>query len=131
MRIATDADIPHIVDMVRRFHGTLYDRGYAPDRVEAVIASIMQNGVVFIAGNGFIAGTVMQNISDNGLTAHEVLWWSEDGRGQELRERFEAWAKAAGCNAVEFSFPSVSAKVGKVLARHGYKPETQVLRKEI
>lgn len=129
--IATEADLPRIVEMGRRFHEQTLEAAFSADRLKEVVSSLMMHGVVFVTEGGFLAGTIMQNVSDDGLTAHEVLWWSEDGRGQELRERFEAWAKAAGCNAVEFSFPASRQQVGRVLGRYQYAPVTQVIRKEI
>lgn len=129
MRPATQADAVSILGMARRFHEQELTTEFCADRVREILIPLLDGGGVFITPAGFIAGMAVQNVSDKELTAHEVLWWSEDGRGADLRRAFENWAHEVGCSAVEISHPSQKKAVGRLLGRVGYKPQTDILRK--
>lgn len=129
MRPATRADLAAILGMARRFHEKELKTKFSPERVREIIISLIDGGGVFITTRGFIAGCAIQNVSDEDWTAHEVLWWSEDGRGAELRGAFEDWAQGCGCSAVEVSHPSTKKSVGRLLQRAGYAPQTDIHRK--
>lgn len=131
MRHATEADIPHIVSMARKFHEKTLDTVFSEERFTSVLVQLMMAGCVLVTERGFLVGTTMQNLSDGGITAHEVLWWAEDGMGQAMRREFERWAAEEGCNAVEVSFTAENERVATLLERQGYKPVTHVMRKEI
>jgi len=129
MRPATQADVAAIIVMAARFHSAELDTVFSAGRVREIIMSLIDGGGVFITAGGFIAGLAMQNVSDEEWTAHEVLWFSEDGRGADLRRAFERWALEVGCSAVEMSHPAKKKAVGRLLGRSAYMPQTDILRK--
>lgn len=130
MRQATRADLPALVDMGRRFHAAKAEPfPFVADDFAASMGRIIDNGFVAIEGRGFIAGCLAPAIQNAGhLTAHEILWWSEDGHGAALLAAFEAWAASHGAD-VRVSHKAADRAVTRLLRRKGYSPTEHVLGK--
>ena len=129
MRTATVADIPLLVEMMRRFHKAKEARfPFNASDAATSIARIIESGVVFMTEGGFIAGMKASAMTNaRHVTAHEILWWSEDGQGRVLRQAFEDWASDS--DDMEISHPHSAETVGAMLHRAGYSPATKVWRK--
>ena len=139
IREATEADIPAIVEMGRRFFET---SGYGefmafdPDSVVATARRLMasESGTVIVAVNdrpvGMVAGLIYPYFMNYGhVTGQEMFWWVEPehraaGTGKDLLRALEAWARDAGAHS--FIMGSLEAlrplTVAALYRRLGYKP---------
>lgn len=133
IRAATVDDIPAIVDMARAFHEAHgQDFEFSDESVEKFVAVSIQNGCVLFSERSFFIGFIAPDPANFGrLVAHEAFWWSEEGKGTELRETFEEWAAAMGAVEIQFSHPWDAKRVGKMLQQAGYEPATKVWRKVV
>jgi len=125
--------MPALVEMAREFHET-YGRGHPFDAASAAqfIGNALQRGCVLFSDDSFLIGFLMPDPANFGvIVAHEVFWWSAEGKGRDLRETFEAWAKASGASEVQFSHPWEAKPVGKMLEKAGYEPAVKVWRKVV
>jgi hypothetical protein len=133
IRLATEDDLPELVEMARAFHDA-HGQGFPFDEksAETFIINAGQRGCVLFSEGSFLIGFLMPDPANfNVLVAHEAFWWSSTGKGKALREAFEKWAKAAGAREVQFSHPWEAERVGEVLKGAGYEPATKVWRKVI
>jgi len=130
---AGPSDIPRIVQMAERFHNAHgQDFDFDPASAETFIANAAQRGCVLVSEASFFIGFIIPDPANFGrVVAHEAFWWSEEGKGKELRETFEEWAKAMGAAEIQFSHPWEAKRVGKMLEKAGYEPATKVWRKVI
>lgn len=129
-RFATQADIPHIEAMAKRFfdyspyRDTRYDDQAIRDLIENLIDD--ENSCMFVNSKGFICGSLHPLLFAPSLfVASEIAWWSEDGVGTELREVFEAWARnETDASAIQLSTlnNSKSSELGAHLVSKGYAP---------
>lgn len=131
MRIATEEDVPLLLELGAKFHAEKQAKyGFVEEDCRTFFEAMLAHGVIFMEGRGFIAGTVMGQPSNQSyLTAHELFWWSEDGHGADLLSAFESWAAERGCHEISLSHPEGERAVGRYLRRAGYEPGTRVLRK--
>lgn len=116
-----------LLAMGRAFHAkvsppwTFSDAGFL-STMAAIDES--ESGYLHITPRGFIAGVIAPNpLSDGWVIAKEFLWWSEDGRGQSLRQGFRKWAVEHGANEIQWSTPP-NERVERVYARSAQKTET-------
>lgn len=119
--IATEKDLPAIVDMARKFH----DAEQLPYKLDIgsisdTIAGLIQHGFVAVSKRGFIAGIAQPSpLNSKWLLASEFLWWSEDNDGMKLLKEFKDWAVSIGANEIRYSCPAHNDRVQKIFARTG------------
>ena len=133
IRRAGPEDIPAIVNMGRDFHA------YSPwsavpfddEATEDFAAKMIDGGVILMSDTGMIGGVLSPlYFNPAHVVAVELFWWATAGGGA-LREAFEEWAKDGGAHAVQFSAlgNTHSEAMGRMFARHGYRPvETGYLK---
>lgn len=127
--IATEADLPRIVEMGRAFHSYSPWSDYAFDEAGCAdyARGIMQAGVIILSDTGMIGGLV-HKVPFVGLTvAAELFWWGDGS----LKIRFEDWARVQGAQAIQFSalVDDKSQAMARVFRRGGYRPvETGYLK---
>lgn len=120
--IATEADLPRIVEWGRQFHAISPYAGlpYAPERVAETVRGLMESGVVLISETGMAAAVMAPLWFADGLAAQEVFWWGD----ASLRQGLEDWARANGCTT--FSMICLENEKAPVMARlyrmQGYRP---------
>jgi hypothetical protein len=132
VRHATASDIPAIVDMARAFSAAHGEDGIDESLTASFVANAIQSGCVLVSEGSFLIGFLAPDPSKGtSLVAHEAFWWSSTGKGQDLREAFEVWAKENGASEVQFSHPWRAERVGRMLEQAGYEPATKVWRKVI
>lgn len=133
IRHAHSEDIPHLVEMGRKFHDAKQNKyPFCAESTARFFEGMISAGVVFIAEDGFLAGAIAPEPSNNAYkVAHEAFWWSEGRSGFRLRKAFEEWAKAQGCSEVQFSHPDRETIVGRLLKKVGYRPATLTWSKAI
>lgn len=91
LRQATQADIPALIDMGRRFHAAAQPEWPWSD--SGFSALMMKMPFLSITDGGFFAGTKAPwPLNPEWIVAHEVLWWSEDGTGLQHLQAFREWA---------------------------------------
>jgi hypothetical protein len=129
---ADTSDIPRILQMARAFHDAHGEGAFNAEVTQAFIQNALQSGCVLFSRGSFLIGYIIPDPGKGGaLVAHEVFWWSEEGKGAEIREAFENWAKQHGASEVHISHPWGAKRVGGMLEKAGYEPATQVWRKVI
>lgn len=132
---AKQSDIPRIVDMALKF----VEAGGLPETTKEKMADfaegLMANPQAFVAVSerGFIAGMLAPLFyNPDHIDAHELAWWSEDGRGLKLLSAFEAWADQSGAQQVVLSTEhTTDARAQKLLMRKGYELTEFSFRKAI
>lgn len=120
--IATEDDIPRIVEWGRQFHAASPYRAlpYAPESVAAAVRSLMEGGIVLISDKGMAAAMMGPLWFSDGLAAQECFWWGD----ASLRQGLEDWARSRGCST--FSMICLENEKAPVMARlyrtQGYQP---------
>lgn len=121
-RLAVEADIPRVIDLVEK----LTDRVKGPQRVcrlrtGETLAGLLQDphGVVLVTDRGFIAGCITQTVVSPDPVAVELGWYAEDRSGLVLLRAFEAWAGRQGASLIKLSCNGGTAQ--RILERAGYR----------
>jgi hypothetical protein len=128
IRPATEADIPALVEMGRRFHPqspyaavTTFD----PDRLTQTLAAWLQRPdvAIFIAPDGFLILNLVQFHFCPELVAVEISFHAK-GSGDALRRAGEGWAisKGAACALGDSMAGKRQGRVNNWYARNGYLP---------
>lgn len=121
IRKATGADVPQLVEWMRRFHeasGTVvpFDAEYTAH----FLRGLVDQGVVLTNGRGMVGGMIAPAFCNgNWIQAHELFWWAESG-GLALLRAFEDWARGEGAAEVRMSSLASLPRAGAVLRRKGY-----------
>lgn len=94
LRQATQADMPHLLEMGKRFHDLARPQWpWSAAGFERLVASLP---FVSITDGGFLAGTKGPfPLSPEWIVAHEILWFAEDGTGMRHAREFRKWAHDA------------------------------------
>ncbi len=128
--IATEADIPRILEYAKAFHDYSPWSVYPMDgaATEAYARGIMAAGVILLSDTGMIGGLLSPvPFAPSLVVAVELFWWG-DGH---LKKEFEAWARERGATAVQFSAlaDDRSDMMARLFRRDGYRPvETGYLK---
>lgn len=128
--IATEADLPRILEFAKAFHGySPWSRYPMDEEATANYArNIMASGVILISDKGMIGGLLHAvPFAPSVVAAVELFWW---GDGQ-LKKDFEAWARERGATAIQFSAlaDDRSDLMARLFRRDGYRPvETGYLK---
>lgn len=128
--IATEADLPRILEFAKAFHAyspwSVYPMD--PEATETYARNVMTSGVILISDKGMLGGLVHQVPFAPSVKAGVELFWWGDGH---LKKEFEAWCREQGCNAVQFSAlaDDRSGVMERLFRRDGYRPvETGYLK---
>lgn len=123
MWTATKSDIPHIVEMGRRFHAHVSPRWPLDgDKLADVLAELIETQFVAVTSGGFIAGVCSQHPISDWTVAKEFLWWAEDGSGAKLRAAFREWAQLKRADEIQWSCPP-GAKAERLYRRTAQQTE--------
>lgn len=125
MRVATSADVPHIVALARRFYEANPQAWpYSEADTTETVRAIVEGGFAAVTDGGFILGTIMQNpVSRGWVVAKEFLWWAEDHSGASLLSAFRKWALEQGANEIQLSCLPDADRVRRVYGRRGKASE--------
>lgn len=144
IREATLEDVPRLVAMGRRFlaetpYGEVLTESV--ERLTRLAEGLIANdtGIVFVfeVGDrpvGMLGAVVVEHPLSGQRMATELFWWVEPeyrrgGAGLLLMERAEAWATAAGAEALQMVAPN--AQVARVYAARGYTLREQVFQRSL
>lgn len=128
--IATEADLPRILEYAKAFHGYSPWSRYPMDEAatEIYARNVMAGGVIILSDTGMIGGLLSPvPFAPDLVVAVELFWW---GDGQ-LKKAFESWARESGAKAVQFSAlaDDRSDIMARLFRRDGYRPvETGYLK---
>lgn len=128
--IATEADLPRLLEYAKAFHNYSPWARYPMDEEAAVnyARNIMVSGVILISDTGMIGGLLHAvPFAPSVVAAVELFWWG-DGK---LKKDFEAWARERGATAIQFSAlaDDRSDLMARLFRRDGYRPvETGYLK---
>ena len=128
--IATEADLPGILEFAKAFHAYSPWSRYPFDAAatEAALRNLMGAGVVMVSDTGMVGGLINPvPFAPSCVVGVELFWWG-DGK---LKADFEAWCRDQGATAVQFSAlaDDRSDIMARLFRRSGYRPiETGYLK---
>lgn len=138
-RIATNDDIPALIEMGRRFHAMSphkmlgpYDEHAVANMLAALIADTM-GSIVLTNDEGAIGGRMAPlYFSPTVRFMEEAFWWAGKG-GRELLDAFEFLAKRMGAKASYMSTLDNEhvAAADRIMRRRGYVPLERRYLKEL
>lgn len=139
IRDATEADLPAMLDMGRRFIEAAWSRidvGYCEESCTDLLNGLMANGILLVPEDltGMI-GVVIHPWHFNRavMTSTELFWWSEGGWGAALRKEVERRLR-------EMEIPTVnmacehhmrSAALERLYRMNGYQPSEHIYIKDL
>lgn len=135
IRNATLEDIPHLVELGRRFIAAA-GQDYRADVATATLEQLVSNETAVLLVNenltAMLGGVLYPYFFNGERVAQELFWWAE-GSGLKLLEAFEQWAKDNDARAVlmvclEALSPE---RVSRIYERRGYVPLERTFMKEL
>lgn len=128
-RIATEADIPHILELAHKFVGASPYRDVGLDvvAVENVIVHLInsESGAIFVSDRGFLAGALTPLFfHPDVVVATELAWYAPGAGGTTFREMFEDWSRDNGAAAVQMNTLNneFAGDLASNLTQNGYTP---------
>lgn len=124
IRPAAHSDLDHLVAMGKKFHAmseqpTPYDPASFREMMATML--LMQDGTVFVSGEGMIGGVLLPSwVAPAWTIATELFWYAEDVRGVDLLIAFEEWAADKGANEIRMTTLGANPRAGTLLRRRGY-----------
>lgn len=105
IRSATQSDVAQIVALGAAFHSQSAWAEIVPFDARAFARTVkewVRSGTVrvFVSDNGFLVVAASPLYFSPEPVAYEVLFYAPDGRGDDLRQVAEAWAKSNGIKCV-------------------------------
>jgi hypothetical protein len=132
-RLATEEDIPAIVEMGRAFHEmAAVPMGYSQDAISRLVQSMIDHpdAVVIMSDTGVIGGQILPAYCDpEWKIAVELFWWANGG-GMKLLRAFEGWAKDIGAHEIRMSSMAALPRAERILTLAGYRPAELSFSKE-
>jgi hypothetical protein len=137
-RKATLEDLPHILEMGRRFHAmsSWSDQEFCPIQTSQTVMNLINSpdGVVFYNGEGMLGGLLAQSPFTPGYNAHEFFWFADRG-GRDLIQAFERWAEEKGANGVLMLNLTLGPRTDKIMdrmySRRGYEMRERTYFKDL
>ena len=125
IREATEADIPHLLEMGRAFHeAACTPIPFCEETTRQFIDGLIRSPdcVVIMTDGGAIAGALAPAYCNtNWIMAVELAWWATDRRGLSLLGAFERWADMHGADEVRMTTLAAIEGPERILQRRGYK----------
>lgn len=129
IRVATESDIPRLLEMAQRFHRESEYRehlGANAEKMEQLGRQLIANNGVLIAEQdgkivGMIGYYIYPHFISGEIIAGEVFWWVEPehrGEGKALLAEAESRARSAGATKMQMIAPN--DRVGELYRRLGY-----------
>lgn len=126
MILADTSDIPKLLEMGRKFHESVQPEWpWSAEGFSDTMDSLIHNGFVAMTARGFISGLIApMPLNPDWLVAHEILWWSEDGKGWPLMRAFREWAETNDADEIKWSCRSTNERVQRFYSRFSEPCET-------
>lgn len=135
IRPATLDDMPTILALGAEFLAESPHRWvpFDPDAFSGFAAHMIEHGAIFLSDDGFIGGMLVPCYFNPAFTFASELFWFARKEGRQLREAFEAWARAAGADAIAASglVDDREAAVRRIWTRAGYAASEIAFMKRI
>lgn len=127
--VATEADVPSLIEIGRKFHAMSPHKPVGPFDAEAVgrvLAMLIAHpdGLVMTNGVGVIGGMIAAVYFSPGVKMmEEHFWWAASG-GKDLLRAFETVSRGMGADYVMLSTleNDKSPAIDRVVSRMGFTP---------
>ena len=95
IRVATQQDLWHILDLTQDFNAMYYHKPLNEDKTIAMIEHIITTGVCFVSDNGYIGGLIIDDPFRDENALVELGWFATDNTGVKLLDAFvaEGWRR--------------------------------------
>jgi hypothetical protein len=138
IRVATEEDIPVLLDMVQKFKNVSAYKDFPTDldKLQQIVYNIITGdetqGIVLMTDKAMIVGIVSEPIFNTQRLASELMWWAEDKQGFRLFEAFEYWAKnVAHADLITMSSLESASRLDKFYDKRGYTKAEYTFIKEL
>lgn len=135
IRSATEADIPFVMDLGRRFAddaGVTEAVGWDDDSVEALLRVMIADHILLRGERSIIGGLVFPHPFSGKIVFQELFWRSEGvGEGVKLLAEAERLAKARGASRSLMLAVETMPGAERIYERRGYAPAERTFIKEI
>lgn len=130
IRQATEADLPALLEMGRKFHAASPWRviPFSDERFAQSVRAQLAGAGTYLVNEaltgmiGMVSGPVY--FAENVTVAQETAWWCEDPRDAlKLLQAAEEWARGVGASHVcMVRLEGVTERLGPFYERRGYAP---------
>jgi len=129
VRVATESDIPKLVEMGRAFHAYSADveAGFDAEGAASFLTVLIASPDAYVAVDGSRAFVGMMvsypHLDKAWRTANEIYWWAETPGG-DLLSAFEEWGRAKGARKFIMSHrhDNRHAALARLMKMSGYIP---------
>jgi N-acetylglutamate synthase-like GNAT family acetyltransferase len=139
VREAESKDLPELLRMLEDFAVALGE-AYEPESIVDLMQALIKedHGIVLTDGKSCMAGAVAMPyfFNANRTVVTELFWWVDEdqrgnGKGKELLEGLEAWARSIGADRLSMMTVVQFNDVGKLYEKHGFKLLERTYAKDI
>jgi len=135
---ATQDDLAEILRIGERFYlGSVWSGvvEFDPEHFARFALQMMRGeGAIFLSDDGMCGGMLAPvYFSSNAKIASELFWHCEDGKGQELHQAFEDWARQEGAEIVHMTGQANAREKGirRLYRARGYEAKEIGFFKEL
>lgn len=137
MRQATHADIPHVMELGRRFAdeaGVTGEVGWDDESVRSLLGMLIDSddGILLVGKASIFGGLVFPHPFNNSVKIFQELFWRSEGfEGLKLLAEGEKLAKARGATRFLMLDIATMPDLEKLYTRLGYRLAERTFIKEI
>ena len=123
IRKAELADMLAILPMIERFNDKYFDVPINRVKTIDMVAWSIEDGVCFIADDGFIGGVLVEDLVRDWTVLQECGWYAEGRSGIKLLDAFIAAGRKLKVNDIRIcTLATSSPSAGRLLQRKGFAP---------
>jgi len=132
VRQATADDAEGIIDLIHNFNAEYFDVPLSDPKTRKMVDWVIDEGVMFVSGTGFIAGMVVDDLFRDWTVLQEFGWYAEDKSGIALLDAFIQAGRDLQVDEVRVCTLSTSSAIaGRILRRKGFAPLEESYRLKI
>lgn len=137
IRHATTADIPHIMEIGRKFAdeaGVTQEVGWDDDSVAALLGNLIEHddGLLLVGEQTIFGGAAFAHPFNNNVKVFQELFWRSHGReGVKALRMAEEWMRGRGVSRSLMLCMASMPDLERLYGRLGYRPAERTFIKEI